>query len=53
MPLLKQEADRASQDRMSMARKTGEKMATRLLPPMMVLLLIVMLVIMVPAFMSF
>ena len=53
LPLLMEEARRASQERMDHARKAGEEAGTRLLFPMMMLLAVVMAVIVIPAYMSF
>ncbi|MCR5771778.1 MAG: type II secretion system F family protein [Butyrivibrio sp.] len=51
--LLKQEAAKASEERLNIARKAGEKVTTKLLAPMMMMLGIVMIIIMYPAFTSF
>ena len=51
--LLREESDKASQMRLSNARKAGEKAETKLLAPMMIMLGIVMVLIMIPAYMSF
>ncbi|WP_026507979.1 immunoglobulin-like domain-containing protein [Butyrivibrio sp. MC2013] len=51
--LLRSESVKAEEERMSIARKAGEKMATRLLPPMMLMLALIMVIIMIPAFSSF
>lgn len=53
LPLLKQEAAKASEERLNIARKAGEKVSTKLLAPMMLMLGIVMVIIMYPAFTSF
>lgn len=53
LPLLSEEARKASQERMDHARKCGEEAGTRLLLPMMMLLAVVMVIIMIPAYMSF
>jgi pilus assembly protein TadC len=53
LPLLKQEAAKASEERLNIARKAGEKVTTKLLAPMMLMLGIVMVIIMYPAFTSF
>lgn len=53
LPLLKQEAAKASEERLNIARKSGEKVTTKLLAPMMLMLGIVMVIIMYPAFTSF
>lgn len=53
LALLKQEAAKASEERLNIARKAGEKVTTRLLAPMMMMLGIVMVIIMYPAFTSF
>ncbi len=53
LPLLKQEAEKASVERLNIARKAGEKVTTKLLVPMMMILGIIMIIIMVPAFHSF
>ena len=51
--LLREESEKATQERMSYARKLGEEAGTKLLVPMMLMLLIVMVVIMIPAYLSF
>lgn len=53
LPLLRQEAAKAASERLNIARKTGEKVTTKLLAPMMLILGIVMITIMFPAFQSF
>ena len=51
--LLREEADKATRERMSYARKLGEEAGTKLLVPMIMMLLIVMVVVVVPAYLSF
>ncbi len=51
--VLEQEERTALEERMNLAKKSGEEAGTKLLGPMILLLIIVMLMIMVPAFMSF
>ena len=53
LQLLKEEADKATSERMSYARKLGEEAGTKLLVPMVMMLMIVMVVIIVPAYLSF
>jgi len=53
LTLLRQESMKASEQRISIARKAGEKVNTKLLAPMMLILLVIMIVIMIPAFSSF
>ena len=53
LKLLKEEASKATSERMSYARKMGEEAGTKLLVPMVMMLLIVMVVIVVPAYLSF
>jgi len=51
--LLYEESDKATNERMSIARKMGEEAGTKLLVPMIMMLLIVMVVVVVPAYLSF
>jgi len=51
--LLYEESDKATNERMSIARKMGEEAGTKLLVPMLMMLLIVMVVVVVPAYLSF
>ncbi len=53
LPLLKEEAEKATTQRLDHARKAGETAGTKLLMPMMMMLAVVMVLIMVPAYMSF
>lgn len=50
---LKDEADKAFEERKNLARKYGEEAGTKLLFPMILMLLVVMVMIMYPAFVSF
>lgn len=50
---LKEEADKAFEDRKMLARKYGEEAGTKLLFPMILMLAVVMVMIMYPAFVSF
>ena len=50
---LRQEAKKAFEDRINMARKLGEEAGTKLLLPMMLMLGIVMVLIIIPAYFSF
>lgn len=50
---LREEADRAMQDRINLKRQAGEEAATKLLVPMVMMLAVVMVIIMIPAFSSF
>lgn len=49
---LREEAQRASQERMQYGKRLGEEAVTKLLLPMVLMLLVVMLMIMIPAFSS-
>ena len=51
--ILEQEERSALEERMNLAKRSGEEAGTKLLGPMILLLLIVMLMIMLPACMSF
>lgn len=51
--ILEQEERNALEERMNLAKKSGEEAGTKLLGPMILLLIIVMLMIMIPAFLSF
>lgn len=50
---LREEADRAMQERINLKRQSGEEAATKLLIPMVMMLAVVMVIIMIPAFSSF
>ncbi len=50
---LKEEMDKAFEERKNLARKYGEEAGTKLLFPMILMLLVVMVMIMYPAFVSF
>ena len=50
---LKEEAEKAFEDRKMLARKYGEEAGTKLLFPMILMLVVVMVMIMYPAFVSF
>lgn len=50
---LKEEADKAFEERKNLARKYGEEAGTKLLFPMLLMLVVVMVMIMYPAFVSF
>lgn len=47
---LREEADRASEERLQQSKKLGEEAGTKLLVPMVLLLAVVMVIIMIPAF---
>lgn len=47
---LREESDRAAEERLQQGRKLGEEAGTKLLVPMVLMLAVVMAVIMVPAF---
>lgn len=47
---LKEEADRAAEERLQQSRKLGEEAGTKLLIPMVMMLAVVMVIIMIPAF---
>jgi hypothetical protein len=49
---LKEEADRASAERLHNGRKLGEEASTKLLVPMVLMLLVIMIIIIIPAFSS-
>jgi hypothetical protein len=49
---LREEADKASQERLQNSRRLGEEAATKLLVPMVLMLLVVMIIIIIPAFSS-
>lgn len=49
---LKEEAARASTERIASVKKSGEEAGTKLLVPMVMMLAVVMLIIMIPAFMT-
>jgi pilus assembly protein TadC len=49
---LREEADKAAQEKLLNSRRLGEEASTRLLVPMIMMLLVVMLIIIVPAFSS-
>ena len=51
--ILEQEERNALEERMNLAKKSGEEAGTKILGPMILLLIIVMLMIMIPAFLSF
>ena len=53
LKLLNEEAQKAFDDRLDRARKSGEEAGTKLLLPMVLMLLIVMVIIMIPAYMTF
>lgn len=53
LSLLREESDKAFEDRLSKAQKAGEEAGTKLLLPMILMLLIVMIIIMIPAYMTF
>ena len=53
LPLLKEEAENALEERLRGARKQGEEISSRLLLPMLLLFSLVMVILMVPAFLSF
>ncbi len=53
LKLLYEESDKATTERMSIARKLGEEAGTKLLVPMIMMLLIVMVIVVVPAYLSF
>ncbi|MBE5860611.1 MAG: hypothetical protein E7301_10890 [Butyrivibrio sp.] len=53
LTVLREEAKKATKERMSYARKMGEEAGTKLLLPMVLMLVIVMVVIMIPAYLSF
>ncbi len=53
LDLLYEESDKATDERMSYARKLGEEAGTKLLVPMVMMLLIVMVVVVIPAYLSF
>ena len=50
---LKEEADKAFEERKNLARKYGEEAGTKLLFPMLLMLVVVMVMIIYPAFVSF
>ena len=50
---LKEEADKAFEERKNIAKKYGEEAGTKLLFPMLLMLVVVMVMIMYPAFISF
>ena len=47
---LRDEAEKAAQERLQESRKMGEEAGTKLLVPMMLMLAVVMVIIMIPAF---
>ena len=47
---LREEADKASEERLQQCKKLGEEAGTKLLVPMVLLLAVVMVIIMIPAF---
>lgn len=47
---LKEEADRAAEERLQQSRKLGEEAGTKLLIPMVMMLAVIMVIIMIPAF---
>jgi hypothetical protein len=49
---LREEADRASRERLQNSRKLGEEASTKLLIPMVLMLLVIMIIIIIPAFSS-
>ena len=51
--LLNEESQKAFDERLDRARKSGEEAGTKLLLPMVLMLLIVMVIIMIPAYMTF
>ena len=51
--ILKEEALKATTERLDQARKKGEQAGTKLLIPMMMMLAVVMILIMIPAYRSF
>ena len=51
--ILKEEALKATTERLDQARKKGEQEGTKLLIPMMMMLAVVMILIMIPAYRSF
>ena len=50
--LLKQEADRAFEERKNLAKRLGEEAGTKMLIPLFLMLLVVLVMIVVPAFFS-
>ena len=53
LPLLRQEAEQALEERLRMARKQGEETSSRMLLPMLMLFALVLVILMAPAMMSF
>lgn len=51
--LLKEETEKAFEDRKALAKKLGEEAGTKLLLPMTMMLSVVLIIIVIPAFMSF
>lgn len=47
---LREEADRAAQERLQQSKKLGEEAGTKLLIPMVMMLAVIMVIIMIPAF---
>ncbi|MCD8329586.1 MAG: hypothetical protein LUC27_02700 [Lachnospiraceae bacterium] len=53
LPMLREEAEQAMEERLQLARKLGEEASTKLLFPMMLLFALVLIILIVPAFWSF
>ena len=51
--ILREEAEKAQQQRRDQARILGEQASTKLLVPMILMLLVVFVILMVPAWLSF
>lgn len=49
---MKQEADRAFEERKNLAKRLGEEAGTKMLIPLFLMLLVVLVMIVVPAFFS-
>ena len=53
IPLLKEEADQATEERLRTARRLGEEASSKLLLPMVLLFSLILVILMIPAMLSF